>query len=145
MNPEQGVVDLIEQGRNWLPILELAAKEVFEIMLACVLETADIDQTKPPAEFTAMVGFAGQLSGVLTLQCSAPSAALMASKMLGVTPDQADSQMWDAIGEICNMIAGIFKNKLTGPASRCMLSPPTVITGGDYRFHPLSDGETFEA
>jgi chemotaxis protein CheX len=128
---------------NWLPLLELACKEVFEIMLGCKVETQPL--TEPPVfEFTAMVGLAGQLCGVLTLRCSAESAIMMASKMLGIEPKAADEHMWDALGEICNMIAGNFKNKLTGMGDRCMLSVPTVITGADYSFHALADGGPIE-
>ena len=123
---------------SWLPLLELAAREVFEIMLGCKLEL----QSEPPSacgEITAMVGLAGQLCGLLTLRCSTQSAALMASKMLGVEINQADGQMWDALGEIANMIAGNFKNKLTGMGDKCMLSVPTVITGSDYSCRSMSD------
>ena len=68
---------------NWQPFLELAAREVFEIMLGCKLEMRD-PVSPATAEITAMVGLAGQLCGLLTLRCSSQSAALMASKMLGV-------------------------------------------------------------
>jgi chemotaxis protein CheX len=78
------------------------------------------------------------------LRCSAQSATLMASKMLGVDIKDADEHMWDALGEVCNMIAGNFKNKLTGMADRCMLSVPTVITGADYSFHALADATPLE-
>jgi len=53
--------------------------------------------------------------------------------------NQEDQQMWDAIGEIANMIAGNFKNKLAGMADRCMLSVPTVITGSDYNCRSMAD------
>ncbi|HXZ39129.1 MAG TPA: chemotaxis protein CheX [Terriglobales bacterium] len=128
--------DRIPEG--WIPFLELAAREVFEIMLGCMLETQSA-AGPVPADFTAMVGLAGQLCGLLTLRCGAHSAALMASKMLGVDVKESDQQMWDAIGEIANMIAGNFKNKLTGMGDRCMLSVPTVITGSDYSFRSMAD------
>jgi len=123
---------------SWSPLLELAAREVFEIMLGCKLETQNA-AGPVPSDFTAMVGLAGQLCGLLTLRCSAHSAALMASKMLGADVKESDQQMWDAIGEIANMIAGNFKNKLTGMGDRCMLSVPTVITGSDYSFRSMAD------
>jgi chemotaxis protein CheX len=50
----------------------------------------------------------------------------------------------DALGEMCNMIAGNFKNKLTGTDERCMLSVPSVISGGEYRFHSLAEGNSME-
>jgi chemotaxis protein CheX len=68
----------------------------------------------------------------------------MASRMLGIDPKDTNEQMWDAIGEISNMIAGNFKNKLTGVADHCMLSVPTVITGGDYSMHSLADAGSIE-
>ena len=129
---------------DWLPLLELACREVFEIMLGCKLDPPG-DSTAETADFTAMVGLAGQLCGVLSLRCSAQAATLMTSKMLGTDPQQADEQMWDALGEICNMIAGNFKNKLTGLGDHCMLSVPTVITGGDYSLHALADAAPLEA
>lgn len=128
---------------GWLPLLELSAREVFEIMLGCKLELQN-DLGPSPLEFTAMVGLAGQLCGLLTLRCSAQSAVVMASKMLGMELKQGDEQMWDAIGEIANMIAGNFKNKLTGMGDRCMLSVPTVITGSDYNCRSMSDGSALE-
>jgi chemotaxis protein CheX len=81
---------------------------------------------------------------VITLRSTAKSAAMMASKMLGIDPKEADQQTWDAMGEVANMVAGNFKNKLTGMGDRCMLSVPTVITGGDYTFHSLADGGPME-
>jgi chemotaxis protein CheX len=50
----------------------------------------------------------------------------------------------DALGEICNMIAGNFKNKLTGTDGKCVLSVPTVIEGEEYSFRSLAEGETME-
>jgi chemotaxis protein CheX len=45
----------------------------------------------------------------------------------------------DAIGEVCNMVAGNFKNKIAGLSDGCMLSPPSVITGNNYTLHSLAD------
>lgn len=129
---------------NWLPTLELSMREVFEIMLGTSLSAATETTVPSNFEFTAMVGLAGQLCGVLTMRCSTESATLMASKMLGVAPDQANEHIWDALGEICNMVAGNFKNKLAGMGDHCMLSVPTVITGEDYNFHSLADGGSLE-
>jgi len=48
----------------------------------------------------------------------------MTSKMLGVALDKVGLEVADALGEVCNMVAGNFKNKIPGPAEGCMLSPP---------------------
>jgi chemotaxis protein CheX len=65
----------------------------------------------------------------------------MASRMLGVETAQAGPEMWDAIGEICNMVAGNFKNKIAGLGDGCMLSVPTVITGTEYSLHSMVSDE----
>jgi chemotaxis protein CheX len=143
MKPANEVMMQRAIPQNWLPLLELAVREVFEIMLGSKLELVEEGNSVTP-EFTAMVGLAGQLCGVLTLKCSTQSAALMTSKMLGGDPKDTDEQMWDALGEVCNMIAGNFKNKLTGMADQCMLSVPTVVTGADYSFHSLADAGSIE-
>ena len=136
---------LATQSREgWLPLLQLSAAEVFEIMLGTKLEPVTEASSFPPCEITSMVGLAGQLCGVLTLRCSFATARLMASKMLGIDLPQAGQELWDATGEICNMVAGNFKSKLTGLSDRCMLSVPTVISGSDYMFHSLADAGTIE-
>ncbi len=91
---------------NWLPILELAAEEVFEIMLGSRVKPASSEHVVN-AEFTAMVGLAGALCGVLTIRSDAKTARQVAQSMLGDTAD-SEQQVADALGEVCNMVAGNF-------------------------------------
>lgn len=126
---------------EWLPLLELAAREVFELMLSSKLSIPDSSAASGPEklDITSMVGLAGRLCGVLSINCDNKSAAIMTSKMLGVDPENAGPQLSDAMGEIANMVAGNFKNKVAGLGDGCMLSTPTVITGEDYQMHSLAD------
>ena len=64
--------------------------------------------------------------------------------MLGVAEDEAAGQATDAVGEICNMVAGSFKAKIASLEDKCMLSVPTVISGDSYEFHSLASGERIE-
>ena len=132
-----------DSHENWMPLMEVAAKEVFELMLSCQLTSPDAVDDSPMA-VTAMVGLAGQLCGVLSFCCSEKAATLMTSKMLGVDLEKAGPELSDALGEICNMVAGNFKNKIAGLGDGCMLSPPTVITGSDYGMHSLADSPGLE-
>jgi chemotaxis protein CheX len=129
---------------SWRPLLELAAREVFQLMLACEL-TLPTEEMKLPPGVTSMVGLAGQLCGVMTIHCDEKAAVLMTSKMLGLPVDKVGAEMSDALGEICNMVAGNFKNKISGLGDGCMLSPPTVITGSDYSTYSLADSPGIEA
>jgi chemotaxis protein CheX len=142
----KSVSELLAAGRsheNWIPLLDTAAKEVFELMLGCQLKaSASAEETN--MDVTAMVGLAGQLCGVLSVRCDKRTAALMTSKMLGVALDKVGPEIADALGEVCNMVAGNFKNKIAGLAEGCMLSPPTVITGSDYDLHSMADSPAVE-
>jgi chemotaxis protein CheX len=128
---------------KWTPLLEVAAREVFELMLGCQLAVPTTAE-QAILEITSMVGLAGQMCGVLSLRCDGKSAALMASKMLGIKPDKVGPEMSDALGEVCNMIAGNFKNKISGMGDGCMLSVPTVITGTDYSLYSQADSPGVE-
>jgi chemotaxis protein CheX len=123
---------------RWLPLLEHSTHEVFEIMLKSKL---DPGQPVPltGVEFTALVGLAGCVTGILSIRCCDQSASDVASAMLGMPSKEAGEHAWDALGELANMIAGNFKNKVDGVADKCVLSVPTVITGADYSFRSLSD------
>ena len=69
----------------------------------------------------------------------------MASKMLAVEAVHGSREVSDALGEVCNMVAGNFKNKIPGLGDGCMLSVPTVITGTDYNLYSQADSPAVEA
>lgn len=128
---------------NWALLIEVSAREVFELMLGCQLIVPSAPDRAPLA-LTSMVGLTGQLCGLLIFRCGEKAAALMTSKMLGVPAAEIGAEVQDAVGEICNMVAGNFKNKIAGLGDGCMLSTPTVISGGDYKLHSLAHFPSFE-
>lgn len=129
---------------TWTPLLELSAREVFDIMLCTKLRSFDSPANIDEGAFTALVGLAGSLRGVLSIRCHEQAARMMASKMLGMPVEEVDNDSWDALGEIANMIAGNFKGKLSGVGNRCMLSVPTIITGTDYETRSITAGNRIE-
>lgn len=117
--------------------------EVLGMMLGheCIPETAEqaaaaLGQTKIDDK-TAIVGYAGRLRGACELRMQNSGAMAVASAMLGSIPSPADAEnyMCDAIGELCNMVAGGWKNRVPTLEASCSLAPPTVISGYDYRVH----------
>jgi chemotaxis protein CheX len=143
MRPASQFLAPSQRHENWTPLLEVAAREVFDLMLGCQLTEWSSEHDAAP-DITAMVGLAGQMCGLLCLRCDQKAAVLMASKMLGPEPGNVGPQMADALGEVCNMIAGNFKNKISGMGSGCMLSVPTVITGTDYNLYSNADSPGLE-
>lgn len=123
-----------QQLEEWLPVIEVAAREVFAQMVNSELGVPD-GPSAALSNVTAMVGLAGMLTGVMSFRCEEEAAALITSRMLGVNLEDASPSIADAVGEICNMVAGNFKFKIPGLGEGCLLSPPTVVRGGDYTVH----------
>jgi len=136
---ETATVAVKPRRDDCLAVLVVAAREVFETMLNTKLIPVFEPAQSVRLDWTAMVGLAGMLCGVVTFSCDEQSAIQIASKMLGTHLDEADERAGDAVGEICNMIAGSFKHKINGLSDHCWLSPPTVVTGTDYRVHRQAD------
>lgn len=126
---------------NWKSILECAALEVFEMMVGARLVSNPNTTEAPRGEQTAIVGLAGALCGMTTIRCSNATAEKLASLMLGGDAPSNRSTICDAMGELCNMVAGNFKAKINTLSDHCMLSVPTVITGGDYQLQTVDPSE----
>jgi chemotaxis protein CheX len=111
--------------------------EVFAQMLG--LEVSAIPPPVPEPgvgdERTALVGYSGAMRGCCEVQMNAGAAAAVASAMLGGMPVDDEASLDDAVGEICNMIGGGWKDRVPSLASLCSISPPTVITGRAYKVH----------
>ncbi len=125
------------RSAEWIPLIRSAVQEVFEKMLGCEV----VDRDAAPLEksdLSAMVGLAGELVGMMAVCCDKPAACAVAGRMLGEEPPEIDDCVRDALGEVCNMVAGSFKARVPGLEKGCSLSVPTVLTGADYRLHSLA-------
>jgi chemotaxis protein CheX len=116
--------------------------EVFEMMLGVVCQPVQANEPEDgigvAESVTAVVGFGGILSGACVIRCDEASARQIASRMTGMEFEALDDVVKDAIGEICNMVAGAWKSKVPELAANCGLSVPAVITGRDYNLHMQS-------
>ncbi len=117
-----------------------AVKEVFETMLG--VECSSIDPPPPPAapdSTSVLIGLAGVISGSCILQIDALSGLRIAGLLTG--SDQTGEEIVnDALGEVCNMVAGAWNRSLPELVSSCLLSTPTVISGKDYNLHSPPQG-----
>jgi chemotaxis protein CheX len=130
--PKAQPADAVAAQSDWPAILRNTIVEVFLMMVGVAVLTPETGDHMVLSEVTGMVGIAGPLSATLSLRCGLGSATRIAAEMLGIPSDQAAAQKCDAIGEVCNIVAGSFKEKI-GLGDRCMLSVPTVLTGKDYQ------------
>ena len=118
---------------------DASVMEVFSMVFGFEVEAIqapDSDQSLCGLdERTAIVGFSGTMRGACQIRISSLAASSIATAMLGGDPVAAgDDSIDDALGELCNMIAGGWKNGIP-IFCECTLSPPTVISGRNYRVH----------
>lgn len=115
--------------------LDAGVEEVFQLMLGLECRQETDPEEPEPYSVTAVVGFGGLLSGACVLSTGRTVALTIAAHMTGMDFEEVDDTVKDAIGEICNMLAGAWKGKVPELAANCGLSVPAVITGRDYRLH----------
>jgi len=132
----------VRPDSTWVSMLEVGAKEVFQIMLQAELaKLPNAEERIVTGDVTAMVGMAGAICGVLSIRCDSRTAEKIAGRMLGSAGTVDPKDVPDAIAEICNMVAGNFKSKIAHIAEHCMLSVPTVIRGDDYEMITVPAGD----
>jgi chemotaxis protein CheX len=119
--------------------------EIFRMMLGFEANAVDAAAPDLPSsgldEKTAIVGFSGSMRGSCHIRINSLAAVTLASAMLGGTPVDDNDSIDDALGELCNMLAGGWKNCVPSLSSACALSPPTVISGSDYKVHTNKPSE----
>jgi chemotaxis protein CheX len=128
------VRELIQESPHALHLDE-AVDEVFRLMMGVPCAPAEESVPEDRETITAVIGLAGVMSGACTMRCGQQTALRMAECMVGVRPDELDATVKDAIGEVCNMVAGAWKGRHVVLASGCMLSTPAVVTGTNYQLH----------
>jgi chemotaxis protein CheX len=112
-----------------------ATEEVFETMVFKPVSRQDPiadDSVRPKSNVVASVAFAGHRRGLVAFHSSLGTARVIAGAMLGMSAEDINGEMPDAIGEIANMIAGSFRTKLAASEPPCAIAVPTVTIGSDF-------------
>ena len=108
------------------------AKEVFETMIFMSLEPCPDGGAAPAADgLLGTITFRGGLEGCVGICCSSECAKSIAANMLGMEPgtEASESEIYDAIGEVTNMIMGSFKARIIESVGDVQVSIPSVIRG----------------
>ena len=116
-------------------------KDIFSTMLDRSVEFGQPTYTgpQPTANVVATVGFAGTLSGYISLCVSHDAALEIAQALLGGDADEAPAMVRDAAGEMANMIAGSVRTNMTDRGEQLGISTPIVTVGTDFSTAALRD------
>ncbi len=119
-----------------------ATKEIFSTMVLMELhEDYPLKEavTRLRCSITGMVGLAGSYTGVLSIHCPQSLAMAITSNMLGMEVDEIGEDVFDALGEIANMLGGHVKQVFSSGGLDINLSLPTVISGEEYCVNCMAD------
>jgi chemotaxis protein CheX len=120
-------------SKELLNLLATATEEVFETMVfKPVARQADAPPPRGASNVVATVAFAGHRCGLVAVHSSLDAAKTIAAAMLGLPVETLNGEVPDAVGEIANMIAGTFRNKLAAIEPASAISVPTVTLGSDF-------------
>ncbi len=114
-------------------VLLASASEVFETMIFMDLEQCfDTDQEISPNDtLLSTITFKGDLDGCLTICCNSDCAKSIGRNMLGMDPEENISKedVYDALGEVANMVMGSIKTKIQQNTTNISVSIPMVMSG----------------
>lgn len=123
-------------------------KILINAMLEVFASMVFIDITAEPAEqdgttileynLASLIGLAGDLKGILAIQCPGAVAMGITEAMLGMEVSELDGDVKDAIGEIANMVAGGLKEGMLPAGKKIELAIPTTVIGTRVRTSGLS-------
>ncbi len=130
---------------RWRGLMDETVAEVFATMLGCECVPAE-SRGGEAQDTTAKVRYSGALVGECVVLFGAMDAAALAERFLGDAAGEA--MIADAVGELCNVVAGGWKRRLRPPASGAQLSVPqvtrdAVATPADGRQSYAFDGAQF--
>lgn len=112
--------------------LDRAADEIFTTMMGVPCLPVEGNPVREQEVISAVIGLAGAMSGSLVLHVGSAAAMRMTERMTGAAPKALDAMVRDALGEVCNMMAGAWKGYDAALSSGCLLSTPTVVAGSSY-------------
>jgi chemotaxis protein CheX len=115
--------------------LDLSVEEVFHMMLGSTCYPVEEAPAQEAETITAVVGFGGLLSGACVFRSGSSAALEIAGRLTGMQFQEIDDTVKDAMGEVCNMLAGAWKGRVPDLSANCGLSIPAVITGSNYNIH----------
>jgi CheY-specific phosphatase CheX len=105
-------------------------EDVLLTMTDYPVAAADTDYFEQPDRATCAVFFTGEWSGAVLLECPMGMALEFTARLMRIPkPVQFDDDVFDALGELANMIGGNLKSVLPRGVN---LSMPSVVEGTKY-------------
>jgi len=125
------VIDESCAESRWIGKIDGVVAAVFHLMLGRSCGEAD-EAVAAGMKVSAKVLFSGAVEGCCVVEFTVAAARKLTDAFLGAEGGVGawdDAMVDDAVGELCNMIAGGWKSQLGSRDAACQLSSPTVERG----------------
>ncbi len=114
-----------------------SAKEAFETMVFLPIEEIpdQPDNPEPATSLICTISFTGPYRGFFSIRSYMQSAERIAKSMLMAEEDQSleDDEIFDALGEVTNLIIGGVKSRLGDSFGEIKISIPSTVKGVKVR------------
>lgn len=124
--------------------LSKGTQDIFATMLMAPVSGGELWSEPTDAfarDLTSMVAMAGACRGMVAIHCPKPVALGLTGLLLGLDVDEFGEDVFDAMGEFANMLAGSVKQELCNRGLEVNLAIPSVVTGPDYSVDSSVDGD----
>jgi len=122
------------------PIID-SMVETFDTLVSMEIELSD---SKPPDtarinRIVAAVYFAGNVTGLISIQTASNLARLITANRHGIEPQKVedDGKVKEMLAEISNIIGDSLKSALNDAGYACVISTPSLTYGADFSVIPL--------
>ncbi|MEO5363650.1 MAG: chemotaxis protein CheX [Magnetococcus sp. DMHC-8] len=103
------------------------------------------DTYRPPeTEVTAIINFSGGIHGGVHLASPLYLALQLVANFAGEEYQTIFGEAGDGFGELSNMIAGGLQTRLANRFGSINLTPPTIVSGTDYRMQYKSNFDSIK-
>ena len=116
--------------------LEVFASMIFIDIAAEWPSVDSLPEIEP--NVSSLIGFAGDLKGILAIHCPSAVALGVTASMLGMEVTELNEDVKDAIGEVANIVAGGLKAALASNNKKIELAIPATVIGNGIRTSGLS-------
>jgi len=94
-------------------------------------------------EVAVVIGLVGKRNGTVTLNLSRRAILMLANRFTDTDHPEVNAEVFDAVGEITNIVAGRLKGELSDPQfGVTSISCPSIIVGADYHLYHFRGFQT---
>ncbi len=119
-------------------------KEIYSTMIFMDVEYTDDSRVSETLAtgVSSIIGLGGDVQGVISVHMETDAALKTTENLLGISLEEIDEDVKDAIGELVNMIAGGIKIHFSDNDINTELAIPSTIVGKGYKTGGLSGATT---